>query len=354
MSEVTINDVRLQRDFGNVTFSKYQKSKVRKELMSCLGNNKIESACHWAAELICAGHFVDLWEAIILFISKHIHLGNPKLPIYLASRMETFKEIVCNGFIDNEIAMRNNRKTRELFAEIIATLCMSRRKHTFDAVKLNKAEAFDMTAMSAKLSAPDVRSAQGLFRSSDPKELYIATNELAYNLSRPVRNNLVCCYWVEWILEFEARCKKRKESCTCERRTWAPCGDKHQTDPVWVIWDAILQEAGRRNDPLLVKIVGALLEIFCIRYGPGVKKRRRFVIYNAIALLTEEVQMSIPIMSNKTGVTAVVKKIDLVYKEIKKNEVSPATDYLFNGTAERSNLEKTVEKLEVMRKLTGI
>ena len=125
------------------------------------------------------------------------------------------------------------------------------------------------------------------------------TNELAYNLSRPVRNNLVCCYWVEWILEFEARCKKRKESCTCERRTWAPCGDKHQTDPVWVIWDAILQEAGRRSDPLLVKIVGALLEIFCIRYGPGVKKRRRFVIYNAIALLTEEVQMGIPIMSNE-------------------------------------------------------
>ena len=346
MSE--IYDKRIMSDFKNITFSNYKKNTAKKELIKTLYESKIEDSCYWCAELICAGHFADLWDSLIIFTSRYINIGNPKLPIYIELRFQNFKDILIDGYIDNELELRNNTKIRNLFCEMICVLCNSNKKPVFNTLP-NKNFIFNISELSNKLKAPTIDYASIVFLKNDPKELFIAINELAYHISSDSLNTVECFFWVDWIIEYELVCKKKKKPIFCEKRLFVPVNEKYQTDIIWIIWDLLLKKSN--GNKIKTRIIECLLNLFTIRYTSGCKKRRKYLIYNCINIIIETINYNIEIIHKKQNVENIVNKISIVYKQIKKNEIQPESNYLVENIKKKTNLDKTLEKLDMINSI---
>lgn len=352
MNNHEINDIRAPKEFKGFTFSKFKKSEVREQLIQNMMKGKYEPACYWGAELVCAGHYMDLWEVILHYVGKHIHLGNPKIVIYLEMRYEVFRNIMKQGHYSNELQLRNNPTIRNIFAEVIATLTFSNRKNSFESIKINRVEEFDITQMSERLKAPSIKYMEPIFKKEDPKELYIPINEFVYTISEEGRNMLNACYWIEWLIEFDVICKKRKEPIFCERRKESKKVEyKFQKDIIWMIWEAIVLRCDEMKNALLSKIINSTISLFSIKYTTGCCKKRRYLFYFAISLLTEMVPTNIEITTQKDKIQMILGKINEIYKQIKKNEETPGTDYLFTNLDKAETFERTIRKLEMVQSM---
>jgi len=347
-----INDIRMPPQFKGVSFSNYKKADVKNEFVTSMLNGKVEQACNWAAELVCAGHYLELWENILYYCAKHIHVGNPKLVCYLEKRYSVFKTIINQGNFVTPLDLRNNKTIRNLFAEVMSVLSLSTKKHSFEVIKINREEEFDMTQMTERLKAPNVDFIKPVFTDEDPKEIYIPMNEFAYNISKTKKNTVFACYWIEWILEFEAICKKRKTVCACTHRQFVTVEPKLSHDLVWIIWDALFYYVKQLENPFLEKTMSSLLSLFSLQYTNACCKKRRYMLYFAVSLCTEHADLTVELVANKKMVELAVNNINNIYRQIKKNEVSPGTDYLFNGLNKQSELEKSLEKLNMVNSIT--
>ena len=343
-----INDMRSPADFRGISFSKYKKTAVKDAFVENMLNGKIEPACNWAAELVCAGHYLELWENILYYMAKHIHIGNLKLVCYLEKRFVVFKNIMMSREVVSPLDHRNNPTIRNMFAEIVSVLTLSTKKHSPEPIKINREEEFDMTQMTERLVAPSIDFIKPIFKPKDPKEVFIALNEFAYNLSAGRRNTIVACYWIEWIIEFDAICKKRKQVCECEVRDFVNVERKLARDLIWLIWDVLFYYMKERQSALIEKVMGSLLTLFSLHYTNACCRKRRYILYFAVSLCTEQIATNTELVSDMRVVELAVKNINSIYKTIKKTEETPKTDYLFSGLDKRATVAKAVLQMNAV------
>lgn len=347
-----INDIRIDKDFKGISFSKYKLTEVKNILLKSISSSKVEDSCYWSAELICSGHFKDLWDLIIYYYSKHIHIVNPKLSIYLDTRINKFIKILRNHSGNMELLLRNNHTIRLLFCEIMCVLCDSKRGHVYNNIKITSLEC-DLSQIREKLRAPNITYLTNIFTEDDPKELYISINELCYQLSPDGKCVSSACYWIEWIMEYTKQCKIKNKNIVCSRKAHIPVNPEYQKEVIWLIWDSILFYANKHEISLLTKIMTSLLNLYCVRYN-GIHgfNKKKYILYCAVSYIINPDSINLPMLleDTKTLISKVSNNIDNVYNQIKKNEMSPNTDYLFNNV-NMNNIEKTINKLNMIQSL---
>jgi hypothetical protein len=73
-------------------------------------------------------------------------------------------------------------------------------------------------------------------------------------------------------------------------------------------------------------------------------------MYFVIEIFTENFPLNDTIIKDEDKLKLVLNNINIIYKQIKKNEISPNTDYLYNNI-DASNLQKSIAILEKMNSI---
>ena len=72
------------------------------------------------------------------------------------------------------------------------------------------------------------------------------------------------------------------------------------------------------NDNRKKEIIKSLLKLFTLRYTTGCNKSRRYILYMAVSIITENVNFQFKLINNKNMISSVLDKIDNIYKQVKK------------------------------------
>ena len=312
------------------SFSGYRISEVKKCMYNDILQQKLESACNWGSELICSGQIDEVWNIFVLFVSKHVLLANPKLPIYIEERYNTYKNLVNTEMEMStteewgKLEIRNNFKVRELIAEVCAIILFSARKPGIEFIKINTEDEFNVFNITKKCFAPNTSFAKPIMRNEDSKELWIAINEFSYqinNMDNHVPDIMKSIYWIEWVIGFNIICKKNKTKCVCEPRIKYKVDSRYQVDIVWLLWDALLYYSEKRGG-IYFKIIQGLSSMYCIEYSDTVAKKRKTILYHAVMILTEPFNMGVKIIdsNNLMYCDVAIQNIHEVYREKRVNE----------------------------------
>jgi hypothetical protein len=160
------------------------------------------------------------------------------------------------------------------------------------------------------------------------------------------KNTIEGCFWVSWLIEYDFICRHRKIKLNAERRDYIE--SKYQQNIIWMIWEAFFHFS-KEKEKIVEAIIKSLFSIFIKRYSYTENKKKIFLLYFVISLLTETHDYSIHLMDDPEKIKGVVNNIHTLYKQVKQNEVSPEVK-----DTKQTNLTKTIERLEKMNSLNFI
>ena len=320
-----ILDTRNHDAFKIKTFSGFKKTDVINTVLKSIEAKKIEQACYWATESIVSGYSNTLWDKLIIYACKVVHINNPRLPYILMK-----KNIIYNNQINlldkkskgNVLLIRNSQMIRNLFFDIITTLCISLKTKRYDKYhKINEKEDFKFDNIKKRLCAQMNILPPHIIRFNDPDELKVIMNEIFTMCKNKQFGYDRCCFWILWLVKWESLHKKKNELWSINERDIKEVPKKFRSNLIWIIWEIIFEEMKLRNNENITKQINSLYKLFTMNYTHGKRNKRLPIVFNAIGYLTHDINFTIPIRSKLNIFIQTQCNVNKMFFSIKKNEI---------------------------------
>jgi len=263
---------------------------------------------------------LEIWDTFFILMSKYIHIHNPKLPLYIEKKYSEFRDII--GQDDTIQNVRNNKKIRIIFCSITTVLSCSDKLTILD--HLQNKFLFKIESLYENLKAPNTSFVDLVYKPGDPVEYLIPINEFVYHLTVS-KQKVDIIYWLNWIIEYDILCRKKKKIIGCVSRSLYENKKKLlETNIIWIVWDSLFAVMNKeRCSQNLKNIVESIYSLFTVRYCVSTNKKRISLICHTIELLVlhKELKYDIAILKNNDEITNLEENINVVMEQIKKHEV---------------------------------
>jgi hypothetical protein len=310
-NEYIIEDYRQQKDFDKKTFSGFSIKEVYTTLKQCILNNDIEAACHWTIELILSLQTSKLYELFLLISIKNINICNPNLPTKLLNRYKVY----YNNKLSN-IDSRNSQVIRNHLIELCVIITNSKKIKPINITKINNNE-FNINNIMTKLIAPNNYIDKYLLK-DDPEEIKIILNEFIHNIHNKNYDGMM--YWISWLIFYEKKLNKAKQTILCNKRHNPEINTEFQTDIIWLIWDIVISEAHSCLNTQINTQIGYLFKLYKIVYKNTSKYKYIYIIFYALKYFSNVFNINQEICHERFLYIQACIKVNNIFKEKKHFE----------------------------------
>ena len=353
-----IIDSRIPVDMKTKTFSGFKKTDVIQAVFKSIEMKKIEQACHWATECIVSGHTLVLWDKLVVFSSKVVHINNPRLPQYMLMKNNILMNQVRrldNKSKDSILLLRNSQMIRNLFFDVISTLSTSSKTKRYDKYpKIDEKEDFKYENIQKRLLSKMNILPSYIIHFNDPDELRIIINEIFTLCKNKQFGYERCCYWIIWLTKWEALHKKKNTSWNISGRNVDGINPKHCANFIWIIWEVIFEELKTRRNNTIKKQIESLYSLFKTNYSPGKRNTRLPLVFNAIGYLTHAINMNIRIRSDTKIFIQVQSNVNKMFLAKKINEVKTKPIVQVPKKKEEIHIELVENKIDIFNEIDNI
>lgn len=285
------NMYRDNRDIKNkrktkTTISGYHKPKALQEFKKNIIQGVLDKSCYWMAELDLSAQSTQVWNHLLLMVSREINIANPKLPILAWDAYQNFlpyqnkKDVQCC----------NLQTLRNHLSRLMGACCLSNKSKMVPLPTFKKDKPLLLQDYQVRIKQKHFRGIEDVVKISDSKVIYVPLNEIDYALemrSDPMNTRNQIWFWISWVYETERR-RKNSEVHLCSARDVPGIPGNCKQDIAWPLWQIIFRHA-KKKTPLQQEVIKSLYRLFKTDYTKGKRRSRLPFMLHAFLILIDSI-----------------------------------------------------------------